>query len=37
MRAEVPVPQGDRSNQPGWMAMAWRECAAVEPGARSWT
>src|SRR5690625_3292219 len=32
MRALVPVPQGERSNQPGWMAIAWRECLECEPG-----
>ena len=33
MRALVPVPHGERSNQPGWMAIACRECRAVDPGA----
>ena len=37
MRALVPVPQGERSNQPGWMAIACREWRAVAPGAIRWT
>src|SRR5690606_7185 len=37
IRALVPVPQGERSNQPGWMAIACRECRAVDPGAFRYT
>lgn len=37
IRAHVPVPQGDRSNQPGWMAIALRACPPPRPGAVNWT
>lgn len=33
IRAEVPVPHGERSNHPGWIAIACRECRASDPGA----
>ena len=33
MRAEVPVPHGERSSQPGWIAVALRACAPSRPGA----
>ena len=37
MRAEVPVPHGERSNHPGEITIACRECAAVEPGPFTYT
>ena len=37
IRAEVPVPHGERSNQPGWIAIACRESRASEPGAMNST
>ena len=36
-RALVPVPHGDRSNQPGWIAIACREWWVVDPGASRYT
>ena len=37
MRAEVPVPHGERSNQPGWIAIACRASAPSDPGAMNST
>ena len=34
MRAEVPVPHGERSSHPGWIAVALRASAPSRPG--SW-
>ena len=34
MRADVPVPHGERSSQPGWIEVAARACAPSRPG--SW-
>ena len=33
IRAEVPVPQGERSSQPGWIETAARASAPSRPGA----